>query len=140
MIFCMRYLCLSQKAGLNFLELVFRTERDLKPDIQRQSKLSSLYLGNSMTPQEHSPQNLLTKTHMGSKRSGTLYRCDPGPLYIRYGCVTQCSPGNSNSGRRLSLTVLLSLGPFFCLLVCLFWLQYDGMCLVLLQHVMLQFA
>jgi hypothetical protein len=54
-------------------------------------------------PQEHSPQNQLTRSQVGKGRSRNLYRSGLGSLHIRYGHVVQYSCGipNSESGGYL---------------------------------------
>lgn len=51
----------------------------------------------SRTPEKHGSQGQLTRTQVGSHRSGSLCKPELGPLHICYGCVTQCSCEIPNS-------------------------------------------
>jgi hypothetical protein len=83
-------------------------------------------LEGSKTLQEN-PQNQLTwltEPEQGLQglswwQSGILYGSDLGPLHIYHGCVVWSSCVTSNSGRGLSLTLLLASGALFILLGCL---------------------
>jgi hypothetical protein len=52
----------------------------------------------SRIPREHCPQNHLTRIPVGSRRSGSLYGSDLGPLHRYCSCVAQCSCGTPNNG------------------------------------------
>lgn len=43
-------------------------------------------------------KNQLTRSQVGSQKSGSLYRADLGPLHVCYACVSQSSGGIPNSG------------------------------------------
>jgi hypothetical protein len=57
-----------------------------RPIVEVNCKKSSLTEW-SVTTQENSPQNQLTRTQEDSQRSRSPYESDLGPLHLCYGCV-----------------------------------------------------
>ena len=98
---------------------------------QRESRMS-----------QEDPQNKLTWIHhrtslrLNQQLGCNLYGSNLGPLHLCYDWVAWCSCGNLNSGSG-GVASFAACGILSPLLGCLVQPWYDGICLVLLQLVML---